>query len=137
MNIRKCSNPMNINGIEEWMTQFFTDPFTSLLDEHTFRVDLFETSEEFIIEAELGEKKKKEDIQITTCIEKIKISVQSNVCNQNEEEKNNEEIARTITLPYSIEDKEIFALFSHGILEIKIAKNCNCHQKRKTIQIVG
>jgi HSP20 family molecular chaperone IbpA len=128
---------MNINGIEEWMTQFFTDPFTSLLDEHTFRVDLFETSEEFIIEAELGETKKKEDIQITTCIEKIKISVQSNVCNQNEEEKNNEEIARTITLPYSIEDKEIFALFSHGILEIKIAKNCNCHQKRTTIQIVG
>ncbi|MBO1510150.1 Hsp20/alpha crystallin family protein [Metabacillus bambusae] len=137
MNIRKCSNPMNINGIEEWMTQFFTDPFTSLLDEHTFRVDLFETSEDFIIEAELGETKKKEDIQITTCIEKIKISVQSNVSNENEEEKNNEEIARTITLPYSIEDKEIIAAFNHGILEIKIAKNSSCEQKRNTIQIVG
>jgi HSP20 family molecular chaperone IbpA len=117
---------MNINGIEEWMTQFFTDPFTSLLDEHTFRVDLFETSEEFIIEAELGETKKKEDIQITTCIEKIKISVQSNVSKQNEDENNNEEISRTITLPYSIEDKEIIATFNHGILEIKIAKNCSC-----------
>lgn len=127
MNIRKCSNPMNIKGIEEWMTQFFTDPFTSLLDEHSFRVDLFETSEEFIIEAELGECKKKEDIHITVLIEKLIITVNE----KSKEELINEELTRTIILPYCIDEKEIVATLNNGILEIKISK-VGCYPTKHT-----
>ncbi|MGM0877402.1 MAG: Hsp20/alpha crystallin family protein [Bacillota bacterium] len=137
MNIKKCSNPMNINGIEEWMTQFFTDPFTSLLDEHTFRVDLFETSEDFIIEAELGEMIKKEDIQLSAFIENIKIAVRPDLSGHNMEEQNNEDITRTIILPYSIEDKEIGATLNHGILEIKISKHNRSNNKSTSILING
>ncbi|WP_299090732.1 Hsp20/alpha crystallin family protein [uncultured Metabacillus sp.] len=133
MNIRKCSNPMNINGIEEWMTQFFIDPFTSLLDEHTFRVDLFETSEEFIIEAELREKKK-ENIHITAVKEKIMITVRSE-SDPNHNEQSSEDIIRKITLPIVIEDKDIHAIFNNGILEIKIAKNADRINKRTSIAI--
>ncbi|KKI91901.1 hypothetical protein WQ54_12280 [Bacillus sp. SA1-12] len=133
MNIRKCSNPMNINGIEEWMTQFFIDPFTSLLDEHTFRVDLFETNEEFIIEAEIGEKQK-EDISITAEKEIITITVRSE-SDPNQNEQTSEDLTRNITFPIMIEEKDIHAIFNNGILEIKIAKNTDCIEKRTNIAI--
>ncbi|TXC91783.1 Hsp20/alpha crystallin family protein [Metabacillus litoralis] len=127
MNIRKCSNPMNIKGIEEWMTQFFVDPFTSLLDEETFRVDLFETSEEFIIEAELGDKIKKENISVTVNKEVIKISVLAL--------QQNDIVTRNIILPIKIEDKKITAIFNNGILEINISKNLTSNHKNKSINI--
>lgn len=135
MNMKKCSNPMNINGIEEWMSQFFSDPFTTLLDEHTFRVDLFETSDEFIIEAELGELTKKDDIQITASKEKIKISVSPNKNEKNKVECSDDDIERTIKFPFSIEDKVIIAVMSNGILEVKISKDGQSSNKNTTIPI--
>ncbi|MBM7603106.1 HSP20 family molecular chaperone IbpA [Metabacillus crassostreae] len=127
MNIRKCSNPMNIKGIEEWMTQFFVDPFTNLLDEETFRVDLFETSEEFIIEAELGDKIKKENISVTVNKEVITISILAL--------QQNDEVTRNIILPINIEDKKITAIFNNGILETNISKNLTSNHKNKAITI--
>lgn len=135
MNMKKCSNPMNIDGIEEWMTQFFTDPFTTLLDEHTFRVDLFETSEEYIIEAELGETIKKENIQITTCNEKIKILVCPDKNNQDKEQSNNDELSRNIKFPFIVEEKVIKATLVNGILEIKICKDGQLSYKNTKITI--
>lgn len=119
MNIKKCSNPKNISGIEEWMTQFFTDPFTSLLDEQTFRVDLFETNDDYIVEAELNEQIQTEDIKIQVSHEHIIITI--NTKNKLKEKESNE-IIRKVTLPYSVEQKEIIATFTNGILEIKISK---------------
>lgn len=138
MNIRKCSDPMKIKGIEEWMTQFFTDPFTNILDEHTFRVDLFETSEDFIVEAELGETQKKEEIDITIRKEQLTINVHPPTCHNNKNEDGKDgAIKRKITLPYPIDDKEISAIFSNGILEIIISKNCKSKHKRDKITIKG
>jgi spore coat protein M len=134
MNIRKCSNPMNIKGIEEWMTQFFTDPFTSLLDEHTFRVDLFETSDHFIIEGELGEKIKKENINIHVCQEQIFINVLKD--NETEKQENNE-VTRNIVLPYRIEQKKITATLTNGVLEIKISKTSDSDRSSNCINILG
>ncbi|WP_226665394.1 Hsp20/alpha crystallin family protein [Metabacillus litoralis] len=128
MNIRKCSNPMNINGIEEWMTQFFIDPFTNLLDEHTFRIDLFETSEDFIIEAELGVEIKKDTIAVTVNKEEITISIPAP---QQEDDK----VTRKIILPITIEDKKIVATFINGILEINISKSLFSEQQNKIVTI--
>ncbi|MCV9885469.1 Hsp20 family protein [Metabacillus halosaccharovorans] len=116
MNKKKCSNPMDIHGIEEWMSQFFTDPFTSLLDEQTFRLDLFETGEDFFVEAELGEAISTEMINITVNREHLYITVLEG--NQEKHEKK-----RTVVLPFSIERKKIAASFTNGILEIKISKS--------------
>ncbi|WP_226526823.1 Hsp20/alpha crystallin family protein [Metabacillus niabensis] len=115
MNKKKCSNPMDIHGIEEWMSQFFTDPFTSLLDEQTFRLDLFETGDAFIVEAELGEAISTELINITVNREHLYITVLDG--NQEEHERK-----RTVVLPFSIERKKITASFTNGILEVKISK---------------
>ncbi|WP_175639006.1 Hsp20/alpha crystallin family protein [Metabacillus schmidteae] len=115
MSKKKCSNPMDIKGIEEWMTQFFTDPFTSLLDEQTFRLDLFETGEEFIVEAELGEEIEKEMINIVVKQDCLHITVL-------ETNHGKHERKRKVVLPFPIEKKKIAASFTNGILEIKISK---------------
>ncbi|MBU7592311.1 Hsp20/alpha crystallin family protein [Metabacillus halosaccharovorans] len=130
MNKKKCSNPMDIQGIEEWMSQFFTDPFTSLLDEQTFRLDLFETGEEFIVEAELGETISTDEINITVNKEQLYISILDG--NQVERERR-----RTVVLPFSIEKKKITACYTNGILEIKISKSTPSHLSSRHITING
>ncbi len=132
MNEKKKANPMNINGIEEWMTQFFIDPFTSLLDETTFRIDLFETNDEYIIEAELGENIVKEDIHIEVKREKLIISIIGNRKNTQVEDEN--KCSRSITLPFSIDNKKVVANLLNGILEVKITKK-GYHPIKQTIQI--
>lgn len=131
MNEKKKANPMNINGIEEWMTQFFIDPFTTLLDETTFRVDLFETNDEYIIEAELGENIVKEDIHIEVKREKLIISI---IDNKNTQVEDENKCSRSITLPFSIENKKVVANLLNGILEVKITKK-GYHPIKQTIQI--
>ncbi len=121
---------MDIHGIEEWMSQFFTDPFTSLLDEQTFRLDLFETGEEFIVEAELGEAISTEMVNLTVNREHLYITVLDD--NQGEHERK-----RTVVLPFSIERKKITASLTNGILEIKISKSTPSSQSSPFIIING
>lgn len=123
MNKKKCSNPLDINGIEEWMTQFFTDPFTSLLDEQTFRLDLFETGEDFIVEAELGEEIAKEMIRLDVKKDCLHISVLEANLDEDKQERR-----RSVVLPFPIENKNITATFTNGILEIKISKTTPSNQ---------
>ncbi|MGN7942713.1 Hsp20 family protein [Virgibacillus sp. 6R] len=131
MNEKKKANPMNINGIEEWMTQFFIDPFTTLLDETTFRVDLFETNDEYIIEAEIGDNIVKEDIHIEVKREKLIISI---IANKNTQIEDENKCSRSITLPFSIENKKVVANLLNGILEVKITKK-GYHPIKQTIHI--
>ncbi|WP_273127303.1 Hsp20/alpha crystallin family protein [Bacillus weihaiensis] len=113
MNIRRCSNPLNIKGIEEWMSQFFTDPFTSLLDEETFRIDLFETNEEYIIEAQVGEDVCIEHVMVYTNQERVIINLSL---------EESESKIREIRLPICIHNKKITANLTNGILEVIISK---------------
>lgn len=121
MNKKKCSKPMDINGIEEWMTQFFIDPFTNLLGEQTFRLDLFETGEEFIVEAELGEDMTTEMINLEVNQDHLDISIYDG-------EQAGNERRRTVVLPFSIEKKKIAATLTNGILEVKISKSTSSNQ---------
>ncbi len=130
MNRKKCSKPMDINGIEEWMTQFFTDPFTSLLDEQTFRLDLFETGEDFIVEAELGERVLVEEIKLEVQRDHLCISVYNR-------SKDDEIINRNIMFPFSIDKKKINATYSNGILEVKISKTIPSNQSSPCNNIIG
>ncbi|MGG3889788.1 Hsp20/alpha crystallin family protein [Metabacillus fastidiosus] len=124
-------NPADWNGIEGWMEQFFYDPFTSFLDQYTFRVDLFETSTYFIIEAELNDVQL-DHIKVEINNETLKIT---KIMKPAEEDIQMEELNRTVILPFSIEQKEIDAHYVNGILEVKIAKEKSCLQKRKSIPI--
>ena len=41
------------NEFDQWLQILLADPFVDYLDETMFRVDVFETEEDYIIEAEL------------------------------------------------------------------------------------
>lgn len=124
--------PADLNGIDDWMEQFFYDPFTSFLDQYTFRVDLFETGEYFIIEAELNNVKL-ENIKIE--INKDMLKITKMIKQSADKDIEIEEMNRTVTLPFSIEEKEVDAYYINGLLEIKIAKEKTCKKVCKSIPI--
>ena len=106
MDKKKRSKPSDLSCIEDWMNQFFTDPFSALLDYHSFRVDLFETSDEYIVEAEFTNINP-EDIKIVTNQETLIISAHPSL-SANEDK---DQLERSILLPFSLEKKMIEAYF--------------------------
>ncbi|WP_189655112.1 Hsp20/alpha crystallin family protein [Bacillus sp. HNG] len=128
MNNFDDSNPLSINGLEDWMKQFLEDPY--LLDDYQFRIDLFETQNEYIIEAELSGYQP-EQIQLHVKNDSILIKVTD--C----EKPPNDTLLteRIVTLPFELEKKKIEALFRNEILEIYIKKNSKRKKKKSKIKI--
>ncbi|MFS0823503.1 Hsp20/alpha crystallin family protein [Bacillus sp. 1P02SD] len=128
MNNFDDSNPLSIHGLEDWMKQFLEDPY--LLDDYQFRIDLFETQNEYIIEAELSGYTP-EQIQLNVKDDSILIKVAD--C----EKPPNDTILteRIVTLPFELENKKIEALFRNEILEIYIKKNSKRKKKKSKIKI--
>ncbi|PLR69864.1 spore coat protein [Bacillus sp. UMB0893] len=124
MDKKKRSKPSDLSCIEEWMNQFFTDPFSALIDYHSFRVDLFETSEDYIVEAEFTDMNP-EQIRIEINQESLIIKVLATLSENDEKDQ----LERTILLPFTLEKKVIEAFFSNDILEVKIAKDGSCVRK--------
>jgi spore coat protein M/HSP20 family protein len=119
----------NWNGqIEEWLKDFFLDPLTTYLDETEFRMDVFETENDFIVEALLPNYIKK-NIVVTVNNDYLSILASSHLNSETTEKK------RTIYFPFSIDTKEITAFFHHDILEIFVSKHSVCRRKDKHIFI--
>lgn len=131
MDKKENSKPMHIEGLEDWMEQFFDDPFTSCLDEYQFRVDLFETQKEYIIEAELcGFHAEQVSITVNGNV------IQIQVIDYNQPPINQTVLERMVTLPFSLETKKITARFQNNILEIFIKKKGRRKRKKKIIRIL-
>ncbi|WP_338469354.1 Hsp20/alpha crystallin family protein [Niallia sp. XMNu-256] len=107
--------PLDIKVVEKWLESFFLDPLTSYLDETIFRIDLFETADEYIIEALLP-KMDKCNISIKIDGENIIISSGTNSDRQQKKQ-------RTITFPFNVTHHEVKASFNSGILEVFISKS--------------
>ncbi|MEH7387486.1 Hsp20/alpha crystallin family protein [Bacillus sp. JJ1521] len=128
MNNFDNSNPLSLNGLEDWMKQFLEDPY--LLDDYQFRVDLFETQNEYIIEAELS----------GYLPEQIRLNVKNDTFHirlTDREKSSNDTILteRIVTLPFELEKKKIKALFRNEILEIYIKKNSKRKKRKSQIKI--
>ncbi|WP_453996742.1 Hsp20/alpha crystallin family protein [Bacillus nitroreducens] len=128
MNNYDKSNPLRLNGLEDWMRQFLEDPY--LLDEYQFRIDLFETQDEYIIEAELTGYQP-EQIQLHVLNDTFHIKLTD--C----ETPPNDTILteRVVTFPFELERKKIEALFRNEILEIYINKNGKRKNNKNHIKI--
>lgn len=109
----KDDKPLDIDTIDKWLETLFLDPLTSFLDETIFRIDLFETEEEFIVEALLPEYAEK-DLTIKVNEDKVLIEAHhsNSTCKQ-----------RSITFPFQVTKHNISAKFECGILEVIISKN--------------
>lgn len=125
----KDEKPLDLELIDKWLETFFLDPLTTYLDETIFRIDLYETAEEFIVEALLPEYKEK-DLSIFLKDDKVLIEAQclkkKSSCKQ-----------RMITFPFQVINHDVSAKFESGILEVFISKYIICNGKNRGIHIVS
>jgi HSP20 family molecular chaperone IbpA len=124
----KDDKPLDISIVEEWLENFFLDPLTSYQDETIFRIDLFETAEEYIVEAMLPQTNNS-NITVRLDHENIIIDVAT--------EKNNQENVkqRKISFPFSVIHHDVSANFESGILEVFISKDNMGNGKNRVIHI--
>ncbi|MCA0988231.1 Hsp20/alpha crystallin family protein [Guptibacillus algicola] len=126
--------PKNLQdpNLQNWLStfdDFFKDPFSNLLPQQAFRVDLYETNTAFIVEAELPGIAK-EQIKVEPLGDGIRISIESDSF---QEERNDKQkyykqerayssTSRIIKLPYAFSMENMKGKYENGILEIKIPK---------------
>lgn len=101
----------HVEGFEEWMNQFCSDSYVSSQYKDTFHVDLFETDEEYILEANIPD-----IIEKNILITKIETGLHIHIfCN-------NTFLQRTISLPTTIIQKKMLACLENSLLTIHISK---------------
>ena len=116
-----------VEGFEQWMDQFFADPYTSFHYPESLRVDLFETEQEYILEADIPPNACQNDIMLEKTKNGLRILIQT---------KTGSALMRDIHLPVNIMYKRMNASFENGLLEIHISKNEMVSAKEHTIHFL-
>jgi HSP20 family molecular chaperone IbpA len=125
MNSKKNEKPFQTDLWEKWLESFFLDPFTAILDQTQFRVELYDTQTEVIIEALLPQ-------YLSSQID-IYLDVSSVIIKAKSSSKPTKE--RMITFPFRINSLKVEASFSNGILEIFISKIHQVKQMNRNIPL--
>jgi HSP20 family molecular chaperone IbpA len=124
MNSKKDENPFQTDLWEKWLESFFLDPFTSILDQTQFRVELYDSDTEVIIEATLPQHLSSQ-IDVYLDVSSVVIKVNSS--------KNTKE--RIICFPFPVNSQKVEAAFSNEILEIVISKIHQVKQMNRNIPL--
>lgn len=127
-------NEKPIRGFLQSIDEFFKSPFPPV---SPFQVETVETKGEYIISVELPGVKK-EQIHLNINGNYITISVENKVLETEEDDKNQIyrskfsrlQSSRTVTLPQPINEKNIKASYSDGLLQIRIPQ-----EKGKIIEL--
>jgi spore coat protein M/HSP20 family protein len=112
MNSKKNEKPFQSDLWEKWLESFFLDPFTSILDQTEFRVEIYDSDTEVIIEAMLP---KHQTAQITVYLDGSSVVINVNSTSNHTRE-------RIITFPFLVNSQRVEASYSNEILEIIISK---------------
>jgi HSP20 family molecular chaperone IbpA len=123
----KEDKSQKIDEMDQWLEKFFLDPLTSYFDETAFRIDLFETAEEYIVEALLPAYNP-DDIEIILQSNIIRIQV-------NEEHSKLSTKERIIPFPFPVTGHKVTAEYHDDVLEVFIAKNKFYEEKNRKIPI--
>ncbi|MBL6010552.1 spore coat protein [Bacillus halotolerans] len=108
----KRNDANDFDGMEEWLRQFFEDPF-AWYDE-TLPIDLYETSQQYIIEADLSSIQPTQiTITLSGCefILTVKFSEQT--------------LEKQMMLPFYLNDKSIETECENQILTVAVNKETN------------
>jgi spore coat protein M/HSP20 family protein len=125
MNSKKNEKPFQTDLWEKWLESFFLDPFTTILDQTQFRVELYDSDTEVIIEAMLPHHRSSQiDVYLDGSNVVIKICSSFNVSKE-----------RIITFPFNINSQKIEATFSNEMLEIIISKIHQVKQMNRRIPL--
>lgn len=131
MNKNEDKNEISQAEMEKWLNSLFLDPFTSYLDEIMFRVDLYDTDSEIIVEALLPDKQPS-DIKVNIKDKQLIIIVSKE---KDPSSKNETLLTRNIDFPFPIIHKLVIAKYNNGILEVFISKNKKGSGKDRTITL--
>lgn len=123
--------PYDVQKMDEWLENYFLDPLTSFYDQIQFRIDLFETDQEWIVEASMDDYQSSK-ITVNVKDKKLIISVKGRISSSN---INGQIQTRTIEFPFPIKDQKITASFQKGILEIFISKQEKAFNKNRYITL--
>ncbi|CAH0346019.1 Hsp20/alpha crystallin family protein [Bacillus sp. CECT 9360] len=123
-------NNVKAGQFDKMMEEYFLDPNTNLLDQYTYRVDIFECNEEYVVEA-LFDEKKPGKIRVKANGEKLVITAFV----KTKPDPVEKPIERTVPFPFSISSKKITAAFGNDILEIRISKKDDVFSSQKEIII--
>jgi len=115
--------------VEKWLEDYFLDPLTSFYDQTQFQIDLFETENEWIVEAILTEFEESE----------IKIYIEEKTLNitavKHPSTIHPQKRIRSIEFPFQVTKQEISAVFTNGVLEIFISKTRKGSGKNRYITL--
>lgn len=112
------SQTIDLEKVEQWLKNYFLDPLTSHYDHTQFRIDIYETDENWIVEGYLDEFVSSE---ITVKVEGSQLSITAQKLSFTNPSPFPKRI-RTINFPFYIINHCISASFQHGVLEILISK---------------
>lgn len=108
----KRNDANDFGGMEEWLRQFFEDPF-AWYDE-TLPIDLYETSQQYIIEADLS------------AIQPTQTTITLSGCEFILTVKSSEQtLEKQMMLPFYLNDKSIETECENQILTVAVNKETN------------
>lgn len=108
----KRNDANDFDGMEEWLRQFFEDPF-AWYDE-TLPIDLYETSQQYIIEADLSS------------LQPTQITITLSGCEFILTVKSSEQtLEKQMMLPFYLNDKSIESECENQILTVAVNKEMN------------
>ena len=117
MNSNNDEESVDYDQMEEWLKNYFLDPLTSFCDQSQFRIDLYETAAEWIVEAILTDFNSSE---ITVFMEEKQLTI---TAAKHPQSSIKQKRVRTIDFPFQIINQKVTATFKNGILEVFISKS--------------
>jgi HSP20 family molecular chaperone IbpA len=131
MNTNNEDQSFDNDAIEKWLENYFLDPLTSYYDQTQFRIDLYETDREWIVEALLPEFRSS-DITVYVEDKKLFITVEKDAFSVDQVQNNRK---RSIEFPFQVNCHTIIATFHNGILEVFISKSDKEYRKNRFITL--
>ncbi|WP_282171420.1 Hsp20/alpha crystallin family protein [Cytobacillus firmus] len=120
MNKKEDFHPFNLSELEKWMEDYYLDPLSSYLDQITFRIDLYDTEAQIIVEALLTGCASKD---VTVSLKEDSVIIKAAKIDDTEAIRRGHPCMRKVKLPFSVVNKMVSAEFANEILEIFINKN--------------
>jgi len=117
MKSKKNIQPIDFDLVEKWLENYCLDPLTTQDDLTQFRIDLYETDQEWIVEALLNEYTSSE---IKVFIEDKKLVI---TADKSSTPTTQQKRIRTIQFPFQVINQKVTANYINGILEVLISKS--------------
>ncbi len=110
-------------SIDKWLEALFLDPLTTFLDETAFRIDIFESGTQFIIEADIPE----QSTDTTVALQENTIIISVNCGGKIR--------SRKVDWPFDVREHEVGAYKMDQLLEISINKEKTLAPMNRLIEI--